>query len=858
VATKDPSQHRADWRSLNRRQAFELLSLQSEVLALLVPAVPVAETVENVVTVLKQATGFDAVGLRLAEGDDYPFLAALGYSDEFLRAENTLLVSYPDGGLCRNEDGSVSLECTCGCVLAGRTDPTNPLFTPGGSAWTNDSLLLLDLSPEQDPRVNPRNRCIHVGFRSIALVPLRSGEEILGLLHLADRRQDCFTLDTIRFFEGVAASMGMALRRKQGEEALEESEARLRLAIDESPVGITSVGLNQHFLNCNETFCDFLGYSEEELKQKTIALITFPEDADVGMADLRAIVAGEKRNSRVQKRYVRKDGAVVWGDVSINLVRDNQGRPMYFLAVIQDITERKESEGRLSRLQQLLGETERIGKVGGWEFDIDTGEQTWTDEIYRIHEVDPDHHPTVATGVQFYTPASRPIIEQAVQRVVESGEAFDLELEITTAKGNRRDVRAIGVADLEHRRVYGFFQDITDHKRVEESLRERDEQLRQSQKMEAVGQLAGGIAHDFNNLLTAIIGYSDLVLSDKEAEGLNLREDVEEIKHAAERAASLTKQILAFSRRQALRPSVVSLNEILAGVMPLLRRTLGEDIDLVSSLSSDLGHAEIDLHQFEQVLMNLALNARDAMPSGGRLTIETANVELDEEYCLTHPEAAPGGCVMLAVSDTGIGMDEATRERVFEPFFTTKAQGAGTGLGLSTVYGIVKQSGGSIFVYSEPAKGTTFKIYLPRAASYEAAEGVAVPDHIPGAGNEIIVVVEDESSLRSLIGRVLGDAGYEVISFESADDAAAAFEQGLGAVDLLLTDVVLPGVMQGNDLARSVQISRPDLPVVYMSGYPRDAIVHAGRLDAGVHFVEKPFTSEALTTIVRTILNRGL
>ena len=262
------------------------------------------------------------------------------------------------------------------------------------------------------------------------------------------------------------------------------------------------------------------------------------------------------------------------------------------------------------------------------------------------------------------------------------------------------------------------------------------------------------------------------------------------------------------------------------------------------------------MHQFEQVLMNVALNARDAMPAGGRLTLETANVELDEGYCRTHPGVTPGQYVMLAVSDTGIGMDEATLAHVFEPFFTTKAPGEGTGLGLATAYGIVTQSRGNISVYSQPGQGTTFKIYLPRVTTHEAAETLVMPEHIPSSGNEKIMVVEDESALRSLIERVLAGVGYEVVCFESADLALIALEQGQIEVDLLLTDVVLPGVLQGKDLVDMVQASRPELPVLYMSGYTRDAIVHAGRLDEGVNFLEKPFTPEALARMVREVLDR--
>jgi two-component system cell cycle sensor histidine kinase/response regulator CckA len=396
---------------------------------------------------------------------------------------------------------------------------------------------------------------------------------------------------------------------------------------------------------------------------------------------------------------------------------------------------------------------------------------------------------------------------------------------------------------------------VLERKHVEDSLRASDEQLRQSQKMEAVGQLAGGIAHDFNNLLTVILGYSEMILTSGTLSLGDMRPDVEEIKAAAERASALTGQILAFSRRQALQPTVVSLNDVLAVMEPLLRRTLGEDIDLISFQGADIGNVEVDVHQFEQVLMNLALNARDAMVSGGRLTVETANAELDEEYCRTHPEATPGSFVMLAVSDTGVGMDGATIEHIFEPFFTTKAPGEGTGLGLATVYGVVRQSNGSISVYSQPGKGTSFKIYLPRATAPLSEETRVTIGGALARGDETILVVEDESALRSLIARVLGSLGYTTHLMEGAGEALALIADASQRIDLLLTDVVLPGAIQGNLLAERALALCPSLPVIYMSGYAHKAITHAGRLDEGVNFLGKPFTPETLAIKVREVLD---
>jgi two-component system, cell cycle sensor histidine kinase and response regulator CckA len=373
--------------------------------------------------------------------------------------------------------------------------------------------------------------------------------------------------------------------------------------------------------------------------------------------------------------------------------------------------------------------------------------------------------------------------------------------------------------------------------------------------MEAIGQLAGGIAHDFNNLLTAIIGYSNLVLSRSGDSDPSMSRDVVEIRNAAERASALTRQILAFSRRQTLQPKVVSMNDIITGMEPLLHHTLGEDVQLLVHAGVDLGHVEVDVHQFEQVLLNLAVNARDAMPAGGRLTIETSNVELGEEYRRLHPEATLGSYVMLVVSDTGTGMDDVTLGQIFEPFFTTKEKGKGTGLGLSTVYGIVKQSGGSIYVYSEPGIGTSFKIYLPRIVPSKRAEIPPVPSQTPPRGTETILVVEDEEALQRLITRVLDSLGYTTYAVGSGDEAMAFLVDPDKHLDLLLTDMVLPGAIQGNILAEQARNFRPGIPVICTSGYAFDTVENASRLVSGTVYLEKPFRPEVLASVVRKALD---
>ncbi len=388
-------------------------------------------------------------------------------------------------------------------------------------------------------------------------------------------------------------------------------------------------------------------------------------------------------------------------------------------------------------------------------------------------------------------------------------------------------------------------QDVTDRKKLED-------QLRQSQKMDAIGQLAGGVAHDFNNLLSVVLSYSDMLLMDLKAED-PVRADIVEIRRAGQRASDLTRQLLMFSRQQVVEPRVLDLNEVLSGVDKMLRRLVGADVDIVSVPGSALGRVRADPGSLEQVLVNLAVNARDAMPTGGQLTMETANVTLDEEYARSHLGAAPGAYVMLSVSDTGTGMDKATLARIFEPFFTTKEKGRGTGLGLSTVFGIVKQSGGSIWVYSEPGLGTTFKVYLPRVDD----ELTAVDPAVAGGtlrGTETILLVEDEDQVREVICGILRRHGYAVLDARNAGEALLLSEEHPGRIHLLLSDVVLPK-MSGPALARRLALSRPDMRVLCMSGYTDDAAVRHGVIDAELAYLQKPITVETLTRKVRSVLD---
>jgi two-component system cell cycle sensor histidine kinase/response regulator CckA len=384
------------------------------------------------------------------------------------------------------------------------------------------------------------------------------------------------------------------------------------------------------------------------------------------------------------------------------------------------------------------------------------------------------------------------------------------------------------------------------------ALRKTEEQLRQSQKMEAVGRLAGGVAHDFNNVLSVILSYSEMLMANLKP-GDAMRDDLEEIGKAGKRAAELTRQLLMFSRQQVLEPKVLDLNDVLTSMDKMLQRILGADVDLVSLPSQPLGRVRIDPSSVEQVIMNLVVNARDAMPTGGKLTMETGNVVLDQAYARDHLGVAPGPHVMLAVTDTGTGMDKSTLARIFEPFFTTKASGKGTGLGLSTVFGIVQQSGGSIWVYSEPGKGTTFKVYLPRVDSaVEVIRSIDPPATL--RGTETILLVEDDDQVRAVARGILGRNGYDVIEARNAGEALLHSERHPGLIHLLLTDVVMPQ-MSGPELAKRLASARPLMKLLCMSGYTDDSIVRHGVLEARMAYVQKPITPETLTKKVREVLD---
>ena len=491
--------------------------------------------------------------------------------------------------------------------------------------------------------------------------------------------------------------------------------------------------------------------------------------------------------------------------------------------------------------------------VGTWESNIASGETIWSDVLERLHgQPAGGFGGTFEAFIEAIHPDDRQHVRDRIAQSLRDHTESRVEYRVTWPDGSIHWIARVGQTFYDEAgqpiRAAGVGRDITSQKNIEE-------QLRLAQRMESIGKLAGGIAHDFNNLLTAILGYSNVLLEELTGNHVpdKMRSNLEEIRKAGERAVALTGQLLAFSRKQILQPTVLNINTTVVSLEPMLRRLIGEDVELAACLSNDLGSANADVGQLEQVIMNLVVNARDAMPTGGTITIETANVDLDETYARTHIAVVPGPYVMLAVSDTGVGMPPEVQARIFDPFFTTKPKGRGTGLGLATTYGIVKQSHGNIRVYSEPGRGTTFKVYLPRVTGLPEGPTPRVHAGVRG-GDETVLLVEDDERVRKLARELLERKGYTVVEASAAEEALHVAARHAGPIHLLLTDVVMPGT-NGRVLAQRLSEQYPYMKVLYMSGYTDNAIVDHGVLTPGVAFLPKPFTPVAFARAVREVLD---
>ena len=524
----------------------------------------------------------------------------------------------------------------------------------------------------------------------------------------------------------------------------------------------------------------------------------------------------------------------------------------------QEVHERIRSERSLVESRALLRIAGLTARLGGWRVEVDGAGVVWSDEVCELFEQPPGTTPTRNEMMASLVAEFQDDVASALEQCGRDGTPFDVEGQIVTATGAQRWVRMIGNALRDaggtSTHIHGSMQDITPQKLADARHARLEEQLRQAQKLETIGGLAGGVAHDFNNLMSIVLSYSEMMSLELRPDD-PVRSDLDEIHKAGTRAAELTRQLLAFSRQQVLAPRLVDLGEIVHGMESMLRRLIGEDVELTTSCAAGLGNILVDPGQIEQVIMNLSVNARDAMPRGGMLTIQAAAVMLDAHYAAEHVGVTPGPHVMLAVSDTGLGMSKETQARMFEPFFTTKEKGKGTGLGLATVFGIVRQSGGTIWAYSEPGQGTSFKAYFPVAeASAGALAPAPAPERDDVRGSETILVVEDEERIRVLACAILRKQGYNVLDAQNGGEALLLCEQFTAPIHLLLTDVVMPR-MSGRLLAERLRPIRRTMKVLYMSGYTDDAVVRHGILDSTIAFIQKPITPTALVRKVRDVLD---
>jgi PAS domain S-box-containing protein len=654
-----------------------------------------------------------------------------------------------------------------------------------------------------------------------------------------------------------------AIREKMAD--LEAQNEALRLkdqAISSSINGIVIASPTGVITYVNTAFLQLWGYDQaSDVMGRSV--LAFWENTDTAAQVMQSVLTAGGSHGELRAR--RRDGSLIYVEFSASVVKNAAGATTHLMGSFIDVTERKIASEALQESESRLQQVVRVSNIGIYDHDHARETIYWSPQQREIYGLGPDETVTLDGFLRALYPEDAERIGQAVHRAHDpSGDGlFDVEHRIIrrdgairwlttrsrtffdTVDGTRRPIRTVGAV-----------RDITEQKLAEQEREKLHAQLTQAQKMESIGRLAGGVAHDFNNMLSVILGYTTLMKGKLPAAD-PLMQYLQEIEHAAIRSRDLTSQLLAFSRKQVIDPKVVNLSSLIKSTQNALTRMIGEDVELRVISAEGLWNIKIDPMQVDQIVMNLAVNARDAMPNGGSLTIETANIKLDEAYCRQHAGFRPGPFVLLSVSDNGSGMNKETLSHIFEPFFTTKEFGKGTGLGLATVYGIVKQNNGFINVYSEVGQGTTFKIYLPRADGEEALAEAPSPAAAPAlSGAGTILLVEDDAMVRELTLLLLKTLGYSVLAANSPAHALSLCERKDLPIDLLMTDVVMPG-MNGKELLKKANAIRPGIRVLFMSGYTANVIAHHGVLDESIKFIQKPFSIDELAQKIQNAIRDG-
>ncbi len=957
-----------------REMALEFLRMVNE-------SSGTADLIHKAALFFKSHSGFDAVGIRMKEGEDFPYRETRGFPPEFVAQESLLCQCDSSNRLVRDEAGNPVLDCMCGNVICGRFDPGKPFFTAKGSFWTNSTSELLATTTEKDRQARTRNRCNGEGYESVALIPLRVGDAPMGLLQLNHRKKGMVTPQTLSFWERLADYLAVALSRSRIQEALMFSEESARSLFDNMLNGFAHCRMIYEegkpvdfiYLNVNRAFSIQTGLKDVEGKPVS-ELIPGIRESNPEMLQLygRVALTGKSEVFEPYLPMLKK-----WFHVTVY-----SPRAEHFVALFDDITERKQVEEKLRERGELFAKIfrhspllmsisdvesgcyfdvnekfvevsgftreEAVGKSSielGWisrserdrisaqlkkgdslvnmELSLTTKDKRSIQCTYAGATIIVDGHPFLLSLAEDITERKR-----ADARLIESERRYDQLAELSRTFAWEVDsaglftyvshvvesvlgytpaelIGRLHFYDLhpeEGRDAFkaaalGFFRrketfvnlvntglskdgkrvwlltngcplldaqgtllgyrgsdaDVSENRRNEEERRKLQMQLVQAQKMESVGRLAGGVAHDFNNMLQVILGYVELAVEGTDS-AQPLYSDLVEIRSAAKRSVALTQQLLAFARKQIIAPRVLDLDQTVGSMLSMLKRLIGEDIELVWTPGSGGATVRMDPSQLDQVLTNLVVNARAAIAGVGTITIECRPATVDAVDCAVNADAVPGDYVMLVVSDTGCGMDTATLEHLFEPFFTTK--GIGTGLGLSTVYGIIKQNNGFVNVGSEPGQGTTFKLYLPRQTGVAEPSVTKSPVMPVALRREGILLVEDEQTLLTIAKKMLEGLGYRVLAAGTPDEALRLAAAHAPEINLLITDVVMPG-LSGRDLAKRLAAVRPDLPCIFMSGYTANIIEERGVLARDLNFLPKPFTLNQLANMVRDVLSRA-
>lgn len=659
--------------------------------------------------------------------------------------------------------------------------------------------------------------------------------------------------------ETVAALTRELETLKQVSDALRISEERYRQLFDVMPDGIVLLGTDGRIVRANAAQARMYLYDTPD----DMVGIHAPQLVAPSSREYAAQIMGRRLSGetipRVEYELIRKDGSTFYGETLAAILRDSEGVITGYLCVTRDTTDRRRAEDALRESERVLLESQSIGRLGSYILDLQTGQFETSIVLDELYGIDKTYDHTLEGWFALLHPDDHPQVVEYLQDIVENRKpAFDKEFRIVRLNDKAtRWLHALGKLEVEPNgqlmKIHGTAQDITERKQAEKEKFKLESQLQQAQKMESVGRLAGGVAHDFNNMLSVIIGNAEMAL-EQVSPSSSLHDELKEIYDAARKSAEITRQLLAFARKQTIAPRVLDMNEVVAGMLKMLHRLIGEDIDLVWIPENPLWHVKIDPSQVEQILANLCVNARDAITGLGKITIETHKVPLSDMHDSVQDDLADG-YVLLSVSDDGSGMDNETIDNIFEPFFTTKDMNQGTGLGLATVYGIVRQNNGLINVYSEPGKGSTFRIYFPRHRGAVEKVSAKIMTEIPMGRGETLLLVEDEPAIKKMSRNMLERLGYQVLAAGSPREALRLADDNSGKISLLITDVVMPG-MSGRDLSEHLNMAYPDIKTLFMSGYSGRVITHKGVLDEGVNFIQKPFSMMDIAVKVRAVLDQ--